>query len=283
MNSNDLDFLRSLSTLVYSLSAFGRKHFLLSKDAISSEDSKCRSPDMLLLTLIFALISLCNGTEHDHPHGITLAPRAVSTSILTITLEPPTDQSLPNDLSITATGAQIELVTDIAELNGDAVLAFGPDAMNNLDLVYQQDCPDGLNSPNCSSSLQAAISVDQAVLRKRVVPVLIGTVAAVLAIEVAWIKHDEAQESSMSRYRMPSPNLAKLSAVQGSKTVVFATSSGGNLITEVPSPTPTGLFTILSVTADSNTAQEGDYIFGMPKSPGFEYIRSCERMASAIS
>ena len=149
----------------------------------------------------------------------------------------------PNDLSITVTGAQLELVTDIPELDGDAVLAIGPDAVNDLNLVYQEYCPDGLNSPNCSTSLQAAMSVDQEILQKRVVPVLVGIVAAVLAIEYAWLKNDDTQlhEQSISRIRMPSSNLAKLSSVQGSKTVVFATqTTGGNLITAVPSPTANG-------------------------------------------
>ena len=139
------------------------------------------------------------------------------------------------------TGAQVELITDIPELNGDAVLAIGPDAMVNLDLVYQEYCPDGLSSPNCSSSLQDAISVDQEILQKRVVPIIAGIVVAVLAIEYAWIKNDETQEKSISRIRVPSSNLAKLSPVQGSKTVVFATqTTGGDLITAVPSPTATG-------------------------------------------
>ena len=75
----------------------------------------------------------------------------------------------------------------------------------------------------------------------RVLPILAGIVVAVLAIEYAWVKNDEAQEQSVSRIRTPSPNLAKLPSVQGAKNVVFATqTAGGNLIAAVPSPTANG-------------------------------------------
>lgn len=141
------------------------------------------------------------------------------------------------------TGAQLELVTDIPELNGDAVLAIGPDAVNDLNLVYQEYCPDGLNSPDCASSLQAAMSVDQEGLQKRIVPLFVGLgiFCAFSAIEYAMYQRDAAQAPKLSRVRMPSANLAKLSSVQGAKTVVFATqTTGGNMITAVPSPMANG-------------------------------------------
>lgn len=86
---------------------------------------------------------------------------------------------------MTVTGAQIELITGLPGLNGDALLALGLDAAANLESVYQESCPNGLDSPDCESSLQAVLSVDQEILQKRVLPVLAGVVVAELAIEYA--------------------------------------------------------------------------------------------------
>lgn len=148
-----------------------------------------------------------------------------------------TKHAQPNNLSVTVTGAQMELITDAPSLSGDALLALGPDAVANLESVYQENCPSGLDSPNCEASLQAAMNVDQQTLlnglQKRL-PILIPIVVVVLAIEYALLREDE---TSISRVRVPSPNLAKVSPIQGASIVVVATQTkGGNLITAVPSP-----------------------------------------------
>ena len=137
------------------------------------------------------------------------------------------------------TSAEIELMTNVPSLNGDALLALGPDAAANLESVYQENCPNGLDSPNCLTNLQAAMSVDQQVLEKRFLPALVvGIVVVLVGIEYAEVR---GQEKAISRIRIPSANLAKVSPYQGVSTVVFATqTTGGDLITAVPSPTVTG-------------------------------------------
>ena len=136
------------------------------------------------------------------------------------------------------TGAQIELITDVPSLNGDAVLVLGPDAVAGLEIAYEENCPNGLDSPGCEASLQLALNVDQQqVLQKRVAPlffVVVPVALAVWAIEWAEIRQ---WENAVSTIRMPSPNVAMLSSVTKASTVVFATAGGGSLITVVPSPT----------------------------------------------
>ena len=203
---------------------------------------------MLLPRLIVLLASLSNAAELFYPHGITLAPRVVNTSIPTITLSPNTNFLSPlvrlsmkhfresitkgKQPNVSVTGAQMELVTNAPGLSGDALLALGPDAAANLDSVYRENCPNGLESPNCESSLQAAMNVDQQSIEKRALPVLAAIVVAVLAIEYAALRKDD---DAVSRIPVPSTNLAKVSPVQDARIVVFA--NGGNLITAVPSPT----------------------------------------------
>lgn len=46
---------------------------------------------MILPALILFLASLCNAAVRFPPHGVTLAPRAINTSILTVTLAPVTN------------------------------------------------------------------------------------------------------------------------------------------------------------------------------------------------
>ena len=102
-------------------------------------------------------------------------------------------------------------------------------------MAYQDNCPNGLDSPNCEASLQLGLNVDQKTLQKRVVFILAPIMVVAMAIEFAMIRK---QENAISRIRMPSPNVAIISSVEGASTVVFATqTSGGNLITAVPSPT----------------------------------------------
>lgn len=133
------------------------------------------------------------------------------------------------------TGPQIQLVTDVPSLNGDALLALGPDAAAGLELAYQENCPNGLESPNCEASLQLALNVDQQSLQKRVFQILVPILIVGMAIEFAEMR---GSENAISRIRMPSPNVEILSSVQGASTVVIATQkNGGNLITAVPSPT----------------------------------------------
>ena len=140
----------------------------------------------------------------------------------------------------------MELVTNVPSLNGDALLALGPDAAANLDTVYQENCPNGLDSPNCLTSLQEAMSVDQQVLEKRIVPVIIafGVFGAYLGFQYAQIeKHEKAirRIRTISSMRIPSANLAKISPYQGSGTMVFETqTAGGDQITVIPSPIVTG-------------------------------------------
>ena len=135
---------------------------------------------------------------------------------------------------MSVTGAQIEILTDAPGLNEDALIVFGKDAVDNLESAYQENCPKGLNSSNCEASLQAVIGVDQPVLQKRFLW-LVPVVVAAVAVEYAQIRQ---HENAISRIRMPSPNLSKLSSVQGSSTVVFATQThGGSLITVFPSST----------------------------------------------
>lgn len=235
---------------------------------------------MILPALILFLASLCNAAVRFPPHGVTLAPRAINTSIPTVTLAPVTNfnQALPNGLSVSATGSQIELITDVASLNGDALVLIGADAATNLETVYQENCPNGLDSPNCEASLQVAMNVDQQMfepLQKRVA-IFIPIVVVILAIEYAIIQKNEdaivPKPSPISVMRIPSPNLAKPSLVQGAKTVVFATQTeGGNLITVVPSPTvdSAGQISFAIVTANNSLSQKGDWIFETPSQPGY--------------
>lgn len=91
---------------------------------------------------------------------------------------------------MSATGSQIELITDVASLNGDALVLIGADAATNLETVYQENCPNGLDSPNCEASLQVAMNVDQQIfepLQKRVA-IFIPIVVVILAIEYAIIQ-----------------------------------------------------------------------------------------------
>ncbi len=133
------------------------------------------------------------------------------------------------------------LITDVPQLNGDALLALGEDAADNLDAVYQENCPNGFNSPNCEASILAAMNVDQQSLQsiqKRFL-FLVPIAVAVLGTEFIWIKQAEKGARKVSSVRVASQNLAasKLSSAQGSSTVVFATTtSGGNMITAVPNP-----------------------------------------------
>lgn len=134
------------------------------------------------------------------------------------------------------TGPQIELITDAPSLNGDAILALGPDAVAALEVAYEENCSNGLESPNCEASLQVALNVDQQSLQKRVIPLVIPAImVAVMAVEYVEIRKNE---NAISRIRMPSPNVAMVSSAQGASTVVLAIqTSGGSLITVVPSPT----------------------------------------------
>lgn len=133
------------------------------------------------------------------------------------------------------TGPQIELITDVPSLNGNALLALGPDAAAALETAYQENRPNGLDSPNCETSLQLAVNVDQPNLQKRVVVFLVPILVVGMAIDFTEMRK---QENAISRIRMPSHNVATPSSVRGAKTVVFATqTNGGKLTTAVPSPT----------------------------------------------
>ena len=138
------------------------------------------------------------------------------------------------------------LVTDVPELNGDALLALGEDAADNLYSVYQENCPNGFNSPNCEASLIAAMYVDQQSIQsiqKRLV-FLAPLFIAVLAVgagtvvgEAVVLNKAHKGVSKVRDVRIASANLAasKLSSAQGSPTVVFATTTnGGSPITAVP-------------------------------------------------
>lgn len=52
-----------------------------------------------------------------------------------------TKDTQPAGLSVNVTGPQIELITDVPSLNGDALLALGPDAAAALETAYQEKCP----------------------------------------------------------------------------------------------------------------------------------------------
>ena len=133
------------------------------------------------------------------------------------------------------------LMTDVPQLNGDAVLALGEDAADNLDSAYQNNCPNGFDSPNCEASILAALNVDQQSLQnvqKRFF-FLIPIVVAVLATEVVVLHQADKGVRKVRSVRIASNNLAasKLSSAQGASTVVFATTtSGGSLITAIPQP-----------------------------------------------
>lgn len=137
---------------------------------------------------------------------------------------------------MTATGTQIQLITDAPSLNGDALLVLGEEASDNLNSTYEQFCPNGLDSPDCQASLEAYMNVDQKVIEKRFVPVvLVGVVAAGMVIEYVQMRQ---HEKAVSRIRVPSANVETMVAVESSSIVVLATqTNGGNLLTVVPSPT----------------------------------------------
>ena len=142
---------------------------------------------------------------------------------------------------MTATGTQIQLITDAPSLNGDVLLAFGEDAASYSNSTYEEFCQNGLDSPDCQVSLEASMKIDQEGIEKRFVPlVFAAVVAAGMAIEYVQMRqHDNA----ISRIRIPSANVAKMVAVQSSSTVVLATqTSGGNLVTVVPNPTSVYVF-----------------------------------------
>ena len=80
-----------------------------------------------------------------------------------------TKDTQPATLAVSVTGAQIELITGVPSLSGDAVLVLGPDAVAGLEIAYEENCPNGLDSPGCEASLQLALNVDQQqVLQKRI-------------------------------------------------------------------------------------------------------------------
>lgn len=133
------------------------------------------------------------------------------------------------------------LITDVPQLNGDALLALGEDAADNLDSVYQENCPNGFNSPNCEASILAAMNVDQQSIQsiqKRFL-FLVPIVVAVLGTEYIVLNQAEKGARKVRKIRVANKNLAasKLASAQGSSTVVFVTTTnGGNLITAIPSP-----------------------------------------------
>ncbi|KAF6240576.1 hypothetical protein HO173_001247 [Letharia columbiana] len=134
--------------------------------------------------------SSCNAEERSNLLGITVAPPAVNTLLPTVTLAPVTNfnESLPAGLSVNVTGPQIEVITDVASLNGDTLPALGPDAAAALKIAYQENCPNGLGSPNCETSLQLALNVDQPNLQKRVVVFLVSILVVGMAIEFAEMR-----------------------------------------------------------------------------------------------
>ena len=168
---------------------------------------------------------------------------------------------------MTATGTQIQLITDAPSLNGDVLLAFGDDAAENLESTYEEFCQNGLDSPNCQASLEAIMKIDQEGIEKRFVPlVFVAVVAAGIAIEYVQMRQ---HEKAISRIRVPSANVAKMVAVQSSSTVVLATlTSGGNLITVVPNPTSVYVFICYNaryVSLDKADTQAGKWLSLLPQ------------------
>lgn len=154
----------------------------------------------------------------------------------------------PDGVSVTATGTQIQLITDVPSLNGDVLLVLGDGASDSMNSTYEEFCPNGLDSPECQVSLEACMKVGQKVIEKRIIPIIAGlagvAVAGIVANYVQIQQHDKAiikapiSKAPISMVIIPSGNLEKELAVQNSPTVVIATqSSGGNLLTVVPSPT----------------------------------------------
>lgn len=146
----------------------------------------------------------------------------------------------PDGLTVTATGTQIQLITDAPSLNGDALLVLGETAAANMNSTYEEFCANGFDSPNCRVSLEAIMKIDQEGIEKRFVPVVFAAVmAAVMAAGVvAEYVQMRQHEKAVSRVRFTSANVEKMVAVQSANIVVLATqTSGGDLITVVPSPT----------------------------------------------
>lgn len=137
------------------------------------------------------------------------------------------------------------LVTDVPQLNGDAVLALGDDAADNLYSVVEENCPNGFNSPNCEASIMAAMNVDQQSIQsiqKRfffLAPIIVAVLATSLGTEIIVLNQSGRKPRKVSNIRVANKNLAasRLSPAQGASTVVFATTTvGGSLITAVPQP-----------------------------------------------
>lgn len=134
------------------------------------------------------------------------------------------------------------LVTDVPQLNGDAILVLGEDAADNVYSVVQENCPNGFNSPNCEASILAAMNVDQQSIQsiqKRfffLAPVVVAVLATSLGTEMIVLNKPGRRPRKVSNIRVANLNLAasKLSPAQGASTVVFATT--GSLITAVPQP-----------------------------------------------
>ena len=137
------------------------------------------------------------------------------------------------------------LVTDVPQLHGDTVLALGEDAADNVYSAYQENCPNGFNSPNCEASILAAMYVDQQSIQsiqKRIfflAPIIVAVLATSLGTEIIVLNHQGRGAQKVRNIRVANKNLAasKLSSAQGASTVVFATTTiGGSLITAVPQP-----------------------------------------------
>ena len=147
----------------------------------------------------------------------------------------------PDGLSVTATGTQIQLITDAPSLNEDVLVVLPKGVSDYLNSTYEEFCPNGLDSPECQVSLVslgAYIKIDQNVIEKRILPVVAaGVFAAWTGMVIAYVQMYQ-HENAISRIRVPSRNLEKMLAVQSSSTIVVATqTSGGNMITVVPNPT----------------------------------------------
>lgn len=237
---------------------------------------------MRLPALILLLPSLCNTLELSQRHVETPFRRAQNASIPTVTLAPVTnfDQSLPDGLTVTATGTQIQLITDAPSLNGDALLVLGEIAAANMNSTYEEFCANGFDSPNCRVSLEAIMKIDQEGIEKRFVPVVFAAVmaAGVVAEYVQMRQHEKA----VSRVRFTSANVEKMVAVQSANIVVLATqTSGGDLITVVPSPTSVEV-AVATAQAESNGTGKNDLIFTWPTNEAFEFSSLVETFGPCL-
>lgn len=99
----------------------------------------------------------------------------------------------PDGLTVTATGTQIQLITDAPSLNGDALLVLGETAVANMNSTYEEFCANGFDSPNCRVSLEAIMKIDQEGIEKRFVPVAFAAVmaAGVVAEYVQMRQHEK--------------------------------------------------------------------------------------------